>query len=82
MKRREFLRLVIYGAATWPLPGDAQQRGKLPLIGILNPGSTDAPGTIGFYEGLRELGYTEGLNIAIQRRYGNWNTDRFPASGG
>jgi putative ABC transport system substrate-binding protein len=32
---------------------------------------------VGFYEGLRELGYTEGVNIAIERRYGDWNTDRF-----
>jgi putative ABC transport system substrate-binding protein len=43
----------------------------------LNPGSTDTPGTAGFYDGLRELGYSEGLNIAIERRYGDWNTDRF-----
>jgi ABC-type uncharacterized transport system substrate-binding protein len=78
MKRREFLTLIVAGAATaWPLRADAQQRGKLPVIGVLNPGSTDAPGTVGFYEGLRELGYTEGFNIAIQRRYGDWNTDRF-----
>jgi ABC-type uncharacterized transport system substrate-binding protein len=43
----------------------------------LNPGSTETPGAVGFYEGLRELGYTEGLNIAIERRYGDSNTDRF-----
>ncbi len=56
---------------------NAQQKGKLPLVGVLNPGSTDTPGAVGFYDGLRELGYTEGLNIAIERRYGDWNTDRF-----
>ena len=77
MKRREFITLVGGAAAAWPLAANAQQKGKPPLVGVLNPGSTDPPGTVGFYEGLRELGYTEGLNIAIDRRYGDWNTDRF-----
>jgi putative ABC transport system substrate-binding protein len=77
MKRREFFTLVGGAAAAWPLAANAQQKGKLPLVGVLNPGSTDTPGTAGFYDGLRELGYSEGLNIAIERRYGDWNTDRF-----
>jgi len=77
MRRREFITLVGGAAAAWPLAANAQQKGKLPLIGVLNPGSTDTPGAVGFYEGLRELGYTEGLNLAIARRYGDWNTDRF-----
>lgn len=78
MKRREFIKLAGGAAAVWPFAADAQQKGKLPLIGLLNPGSTDTPGTAGFYEGLRELGYTEGSNITIERRYGEWNTDRYP----
>jgi putative ABC transport system substrate-binding protein len=77
MKRREFITLIGGAAAAWPLVANAQQKGKLPLIGILNPGSTDNPGVVAFYKGLQELGYTDGLNIAIERRYGNWNTDRF-----
>ncbi len=77
MKRREFITLVGGAAAAWPLAANAQQKGKLPLIGVLIPGSTDTPGTIGFYDGLRELGYTEGLNLTIERRYGDWNIDRF-----
>ena len=77
MKRREFITLVGGSAIAWPLTTNAQLKAKLPLIGVLNPGSIDTPGTVGFYEGLRELGYTEGLNIAIERRYGDWNTDRF-----
>src|SRR5258706_11396164 len=77
MKRRDFITLVGGAAIAWPLAADAQQKGKLPLIGVLNPGPTDTPGTAGFYDGLRELGYTEGLNIAIERRYGDWNADRF-----
>jgi putative tryptophan/tyrosine transport system substrate-binding protein len=77
MKRREFITLVGGAVAAWPLAANAQQKGKLSLIGVLNPGSTDTRGVIGFYEGLRELGYIEGVNIAIERRYGDWNTDRF-----
>jgi putative tryptophan/tyrosine transport system substrate-binding protein len=77
MKRRDFIVLVGGTAIAWPLAAAAQQKGKLPLIGVLNPGSTDVPGAAGFYHGLRELGYTEGLNIAIERRYGDSNPDRF-----
>ena len=76
MRRREFITLLGGAASAWPLAVNAQQKG-LPLIGVLNPGSTDTPGAVGFYDGLRELGYTEGLNITIERRYGDWNTDRF-----
>src|SRR3984893_567692 len=77
MRRRDFITPLGGAAAAWPLAANAQPKGKLSLIGVLNPGSTDTPGAIGFYEGLRELGYTEGLNVAIERRYGDWNADRF-----
>jgi putative ABC transport system substrate-binding protein len=76
MRRRDFMTLAGVVAA-WPLSANAQQTRKLPLIGILNPGSNDVPGAVGFYEGLRDLGYIAGANIAIKRRYGGWNTDRF-----
>src|SRR6266480_865607 len=77
MKRREFITLVGGAAAAWPLAARAQPKGKLPLIGVLNPGSTDTDGAVGFYQGLRELGYAEGSNLAIERRFGEWNTERF-----
>lgn len=77
MKRREFITLIGGAAATWSLAAGAQQKRKLPLVGILNPGSSDNPGVLGFYKGLQELGYIEGLNIAIERRYGDWQADRF-----
>src|SRR3954468_16696389 len=64
-------------AAAWPLAAPAQQKRRLALIGVLNPGSTDTPGTVGLYEGFGDLGYAEGSNIAIERRYGDWNSDRF-----
>ena len=68
--------LIGRAAAWWPLAANAQQK-RTALIGVLNPGSTDVPGAAGFYEGLHRLGYTEGLNITIERRYGDWNTDQF-----
>ena len=77
MRRREVITLIGGAAAATPLAAGAQQKGKLPVIGLLNPGSTDTPGVVGFYKGLRELGYVEGSNIAIERRYGDWNADRF-----
>ena len=77
MRRREFITLIGGAAAAWPFAANAQQKGNSPLIGVLNPGSTGGPAAVGFYQGLRELGYTEGLNIAIERRYGDWDTDRF-----
>jgi putative ABC transport system substrate-binding protein len=79
MKRREFISLVagVAVAVAWPLAAPAQQKRRLALIGVLNPGSTDTPGTVGLYKGLRDLGYAEGSNIAIERRYGDWDSDRF-----
>lgn len=77
LKRRKFTMLLGGAGAGWPLAASAQQKGKLPVIGLLNPGSTDTPGVAGFYKGLQELGYIEGSNIAIERRYGDWNKDRF-----
>jgi putative ABC transport system substrate-binding protein len=77
LKRREWILLVGGATAAWSRSADAQPKGKLPRLGLLNPGSTDVPGLVGFYQGLRELGYIEGVNIAIERRYGDWNTDRF-----
>jgi putative ABC transport system substrate-binding protein len=77
MRRREFIALVGGATAAWPLAARAQQAGKIPRLGILNPGNADLPGYLEFYAGLRELGYTDGENIAIERRYSNWRSDRF-----
>ena len=80
MRRREFITLV-GGAAAWPISGRAQQTAKIPRIGVLSPGGSDKSDasltTINaFIPALRELGYTEGQNIAIERKFAGGNADR------
>src|SRR6516164_11569419 len=65
MTRREFITLVGGAAAAWPLAARAQQQlSKIPRVGIIDPTAQWAP----FRQGLRELGYIEGRNIAIEFR--------------
>src|SRR5439155_1740612 len=76
MRRREFIT-ALGAAAALPIVARAQQAGK--VIGVLSPGpSVSAPSISldAFYQKLHELGYSEGQNIAIERRYGDWNFDR------
>jgi putative tryptophan/tyrosine transport system substrate-binding protein len=57
----------------------AQQAGKLPRIGLLDPGSLRASVLLApFREGLRELGYIEGKNILIEHRYADGKLERLP----
>ena len=72
MRRRDFMALLGSAAATWPLAAHAQQPAKMPRIGILD----DAPMWQAFRQGLRELGYVEGQNIAYEYRYGEGTPDR------
>ena len=64
MRRREFITLLGGAAAAWPLAVSAQQPGKIPRIGIID----DAPPWDSFRQGLRDLGYIENQNIAIEYR--------------
>jgi putative tryptophan/tyrosine transport system substrate-binding protein len=76
MRRRAFIA-VTAAAAAWPLVARAQLAAKVARIGVLNPGGNDPPAAGGFYEGLTVLGYVEGQNIDIERRYAEWNPDRY-----
>jgi putative ABC transport system substrate-binding protein len=73
MKRREFITLLGGALADWPLAAYAQQA-KNPRIGVLSFGRGDkSDGSLttldAFVPALRELGYTEGQNIAFDRRF-------------
>ena len=80
LKRRDFITLVA-GAAAWPLPVRAQQATKMPRIGILSPGRSELSDPTfnmldAFLQGLHELGYTEGQNLAIERQFADGSSDR------
>jgi len=78
MRRREFITLL-GGAAVWPLAARAQQAGKVPTIGFLGTTTASAwgPWTAAFVQRLRELGWIEGRNLAIEYRWADGRTGRF-----
>jgi len=78
MKRREFIALLggaLGNSVVWPLGARAQQHGNKQLMGVIAheyETMYDA-----FFEGLRDLGYIEGQNLTIERRYAQGHPERF-----
>jgi hypothetical protein len=79
VNRRTFITLIGGAAATWPLAARAQQP-AMPVIGLLDTGGVDS--NTGFLrpfrEGLGEACYFEGQNVAIEYRWAETRTERFP----
>src|SRR5215470_11573693 len=76
MRRRKFIALLGGAAVTWPLSARAQRSAKLVRIGIID----DAPIWDHFRQGLREAGYIEGQNLAIEYRSAHGEPDRLAAA--
>ena len=79
MRRRDFIAGLGGAVAAWPRVAEAQQPGKLPTIGLLgaNTAAVQSQWTATFVQRLRELGWTEGRNVAIEYRWAEGRSERY-----
>jgi ABC-type uncharacterized transport system substrate-binding protein len=77
--RRKLLIALGASALASPLTSHAQPQNKIWRIGLLRTGSPPDPLFDAFVEGFRDLGYVEGKNISIERRYAHGDMARLPA---
>jgi putative ABC transport system substrate-binding protein len=75
MRRREFIRLMGGAAAALPHPGFAQEAGKVWRMGFLAQGYEKFYDAL--FDGLKDLGYQEGRNLLVERRYAEGHSERF-----
>ncbi len=80
MDRRAFLGTLAGGLLTSPLAAEAQQAGKVPIIGVLEgpAPSLNQPVREAFRQGLEQHGWVEGRNVVIEYRSADGRTERFP----
>src|SRR5215510_8696307 len=78
MKATTFLALLVLSLLVVPLPTEAQQPARVPRLWILHPRPLPDPLIEALRQGLRELGYIEGQNIAIEYRSAEGQFERLP----
>jgi len=80
LRRRDFVMLLSGAAVGWPLTARAQQPIKVARIGRLSPLSVaaEAPMLAALRQGLSELGWIDGQNLAFELRFAEGNLDRLP----
>jgi putative tryptophan/tyrosine transport system substrate-binding protein len=78
LRRRELIALLGSAAAAWPLTARAQQPGKLPRVGVLQPyAATDL--SYRLEQALNDVGIQEGRDILVEWRFAEGHIDRIPA---
>ena len=80
MRRRDFIKVIAGSAVAWPLAARAQQS-AMPVIGFLSTKAPDdTPNLLAaFRQGLKDTGFVEGQNVAIEYRFANNQNERLPA---
>src|SRR5262245_66606906 len=79
MRRRDFIKAIAGSAAAWPFAARAQQP-AMPVIGFIRNTTRDDSADLlkAMHQGLRQTGYVEGRNVAVEYRFADNQLDRLP----